>query len=317
MAGDAAGRSPPPRVGSVTTGSSTTGSSTTGRATDAGRTDSRHVDVVRVDTTVGTATGRPDAVAVEEPLEIRVGGAAAVVTMRTPGDDLDLAVGFCLTEGLLTDAAAVASAMACVEVGADGSTTANTLSLALAPGVAAPDLEGRRTFGMTSACGVCGSASVDAVRARTGTNLWRDPTVVDADVLVTLPDRLRGAQRVFDRTGGLHAAGLFTADGELLAAREDVGRHNAVDKVLGWAARTRGWPVRGCVLTVSGRASFELAQKAWMAGVPVLAAVSAPSSLAVQLATEAGMTLVGFVRPPRLNVYSHARRVATPDGHPA
>lgn len=266
---------------------------------------------MRVDGREPVARERPDVVAVEEPLEVRVAGAPVVVTMRTPGDDEDLALGFLLTEGLLPSPSAVARTTACVDVDADGRPVVGSLELALADGVPVPDLEGRRTFGMTSACGVCGSASVDAVRARTGANLFRDDVVVDAPVLAALPDRLREAQRVFDRTGGLHAAGLATADGELLVVREDVGRHNAVDKVLGRAAREVGWPLRGHVLVVSGRASFELAQKAWMAGVPVLAAVSAPSSLAVQLAREAGMTLAGFVRPPTLNVYTGAQRVCT------
>ena len=271
------------------------------------------VDVlrVRVDGEGPAAQERRDAVAVEEPLEVRVAGAPVVVTMRTPGDDEDLALGFLLTEGLLPGPGAVARTTACVDVDADGGPVVGSLELALVPGTPVPDLEGRRTFGMTSACGVCGSASVDAVRARTGANLWRDDVVVDAGVLAALPGRLREAQRVFERTGGLHAAGLATADGELLVVREDVGRHNAVDKVLGRAARDVGWPLRGHVLVVSGRASFELAQKAWMAGVPVLAAVSAPSSLAVQLAREAGMTLAGFVRPPTLNVYTGAQRVRT------
>jgi FdhD protein len=165
---------------------------------------------------------------------------------------------------------------------------------------------------MTSACGVCGSASIDAVQRRSAFDVAEDPVRVDAALLASLPDRLRSAQRVFERTGGLHAAGLFTADGDLLAVAEDVGRHNAVDKVLGRAARERlagGWPLRGTVLQVSGRASFELAQKAWAAGVPVLSAVSAPSSLAVELARRAGMTLAGFVREPRLNVYAGEQRV--------
>ncbi|MEJ5945685.1 formate dehydrogenase accessory sulfurtransferase FdhD [Pseudokineococcus basanitobsidens] len=269
------------------------------------------VEVVRlrVDGGEPAREPRPDSVAVEEPLEVRVAGAAVVVTMRTPGHDDDLALGFLLTEGLLPGPSAVARTTACVDEGVDGEPLVGSLELALADGVPVPDLEGRRTFGMTSACGVCGSASVDAVRARTGANLWRDDVVVDAAVLAGLPDRLREAQRVFARTGGLHAAGLAGADGELLVVREDVGRHNAVDKVLGWAAREVGWPLTGHVLVVSGRASFELAQKAWMAGVPVLAAVSAPSSLAVQLAREAGMTLAGFVRPPTLNLYAGAHRV--------
>ncbi len=278
-------------------------------------TASTRAPTTRWDLHTGRVLRRPDALAVEEPFEIRVGGDPVVVTMRTPGDDLDLAMGFLLTEGLLGAVGDVRAAVHCTDVGEDGRPTFNVMEVSLAPGVTAPDLEGRRTFGMTSACGVCGSASIDAVRARGGADLTQDPVAVDASLLASLPGRLRDAQRVFDRTGGLHAAGLFRVvdsgrEAELLVVREDVGRHNAVDKVLGWAAREQGWPLRGTVLVVSGRASFELAQKAWAAGVPVLAAVSAPSSLAVELATEAGMTLVGFVRGRTMNGYAHPERIA-------
>jgi FdhD protein len=276
-----------------------------------GRSSTR-TPVVRWDVRTGARTARPDTLAVEEPLEIRVEGRPVVTTMRTPGDDVDLALGLLLAEGLLARPDDVASGRHCTDVGEDGRPTFNVLELRLRPGVVLPDLEGRRTFGMTSACGVCGSASIDAVRARTGADLSGDDVRVDAAVLAGLPDRLREAQRVFERTGGLHAAGLATADGDLLAVREDVGRHNAVDKVLGWAARERGWPLRGHVLVVSGRASFELAQKAWVAGVPVLAAVSAPSSLAVELARAAGMTLLGFVRGTTMNGYAGTERVVAP-----
>jgi FdhD protein len=263
----------------------------------------------RLDVAAGRRTRRPDALAVEEPLEVRVGGRSVVVTMRTPGDDVDLALGFLLTEGLLGAPGDVATAMHCTDLGADGLPTFNVIELTLRPGVPGPDLDGRRTFGMTSACGVCGTASIDAVRRRSAFDVAGDDVRVAAGLLAGLPDRLAEEQRTFRRTGGLHAAGLFTADGSPLVVREDVGRHNAVDKVLGWAAREHGWPLRGCVLVVSGRTSFELAQKAWSAGVPVLAAVSAPSSLAVQLAREAGMTLVGFVRGTTMNVYSRPDRV--------
>jgi FdhD protein len=167
-----------------------------------------------------------------------------------------------------------------------------------------------RNFYTTSSCGVCGKAALDAVRLRSAFPPGGDPVTVDPATLFGLPDALRAAQRLFDTTGGLHAAGLFTADGTLLAAREDVGRHNAVDKVLGWALMQARIPAQGCVLMVSGRASFELAQKAAMAGVPVLAAVSAPSSLAVELAAETGMTLVGFLRGTAMNVYAGAHRIS-------
>jgi FdhD protein len=270
------------------------------------------VPTERLDVPAGRRARRPDTLVVEEPLEVRVGGAPVVVTMRTPGDDVDLALGFLLTEGLLGGPGDVATAVHCSDLGEDGRPTFNVLDVALRPGVPAPDLAGRRTFGMTSACGVCGSASIDAVRRRSGHDVAADPVTVDAAVLAGLPERLRADQRTFDRTGGLHAAGLFRPDGECLAVREDVGRHNAVDKVLGWAAREVGWPLRGTLLVVSSRASFEVAQKAWVAGVPVLAAVSAASSLAVSLAAEAGMTLAGFVRGGRLNLYSRGDRVTGP-----
>ncbi len=278
-------------------------------------TASTRAPTTRWDLDSGRAVRRPDALAVEEPFEIRVDGTPVVVTMRTPGDDLDLAMGFLLTEGLLPGPDAVSTAVHCTDVGDDGRPTYNVMEIALTAGTPPLDLEGRRTFGMTSACGVCGSASIDAVRARGGADLRSDTVRVDAALLAELPERLRAAQRVFERTGGLHAAGLFAVseggqEADLLAVREDVGRHNAVDKVLGWAARERGWPLVGTVLVVSGRASFELAQKAWTAGVPVLAAVSAPSSLAVELAVDAGMTLVAFVRGRTMNGYAHPERIA-------
>ncbi|TNM67168.1 formate dehydrogenase accessory sulfurtransferase FdhD [Streptomyces sp. NP160] len=276
--------------------------------------------VLRLDAALGTAVNRPDSLAAEEPLEVRVRALDApaaepvVVTMRTPGDDVDLALGFLLTEGLLAGPDDVAAAVHCGDpdpADESGLSSMNVIELTLRPGVPAPDLEGRRTFGMTSACGVCGTASIDAVSRRSRHDLREDPTAVAPEVLLSLPDRLREAQRVFARTGGLHAAGLFTAEGDLLAVAEDVGRHNAVDKVLGRAARQGlggGWPLRGTVLQVSGRASFELVQKAWCGGVPVLSAVSAPSSLAVDLAQRAGMGLAGFVRAPRLNAYAGQER---------
>jgi len=277
--------------------------------------------VLRVDVGTGARRPRADSLAVEEPLEIRVGGRPVSVTMRTPGDDLDLAHGFLLTEGLIPGADAVVRAIWCASPpgpgGSSGPAAANTynvLDVTLAPGVVLPELSLDRSFYTTSSCGVCGKASIDAIRTRSPYDVAVDGVVVDPEVLTALPDRLRAAQRVFDRTGGLHAAGLFTADGELLCLREDVGRHNAVDKVVGWAAREGRLPLRGCVLLVSGRASFELAQKAVVAGIPVLAAVSAPSSLAVELAAESGATLVGFLRGTSMNVYTGAQRIAHPGG---
>jgi FdhD protein len=244
----------------------------------------------------GVTEHRADVLAVEEPLEIRVDDSPVAVTMRTPGDDLDLAAGFLYTEGLLSSLAQVREMRMCD------------------PNVAAVTPRGQltvpqRNFLSTSACGVCGKDSIESVRIRSPFDLTADAGAVRAPVLASLPDRLRAAQKVFAATGGLHAAGLFTAAGELLVLREDVGRHNAVDKVAGWALRTGRLPLSGCVLQVSGRASFELAQKAWMLGIPVLSAVSAPSSLAVTLAEEAGMTLTGFVRGSSMNVYTGEHRV--------
>lgn len=278
-----------------------------GRATD-------RRTVLRIDTAAGRAARRPDTLAAEEPLEIRVGPAGPgrrpplTVTMRTPGDDLDLALGFLFAEGLITSAEDVSTAQLCA--GAETPNTYNVVDVVLAPHVPPPlAAASARHFVTTSACGVCGKASIDAVRTRSRYRVADDPLSVAATTLVALPERLRAAQRGFDRTGGVHAAGLFTADGELVVVREDVGRHNAVDKVIGWAVRQGRLPLRGHVLLVSGRASFELTQKAWMAGVPLLAAVSAPSTLAVDLATEAGMTLVGFLRGSTMNVYTGPERV--------
>jgi FdhD protein len=265
--------------------------------------------VLRLDLATGATTTRPDTLAAEEPLEIRVAGRPLAVTMRTPGDDLDLAHGFLLTEGVIAHVDHIAFARYCDSVDDSGRNTYNVLDLVLAPGVPAPVVGIERNFYTTSSCGVCGKASIDAVRTKTTYEPGGDTTPVRPEVLVTLPDALRAAQKVFDRTGGLHAAGLFTADGELLCVREDVGRHNAVDKVLGWALREGRVPLAGHILMVSGRASFELVQKALMAGVPTLAAVSAPSTLAAELADESGMTLVGFLRGTSMNVYTGADRI--------
>jgi FdhD protein len=255
------------------------------------------------------AATRPDTVAAEEPLEIRLGGTPLAVTMRTPGDDFDLVHGFLATEGVITGPDDVAGLRYCDSVDADGRNTYNVVDVDLADGVTAPDTALDRNFYTSSSCGVCGKASIDAIRTRTRFDVAGDPARLPLEVLLSLPDRLRAAQQVFDKTGGLHAAGLFTADGELVALREDVGRHNAVDKVVGDAVRAGRLPLTGHVLMVSGRSSFELTQKAAMAGVPVLAAVSAPSSLAVELAREVGITLVGFLRGDGCNVYSCPERL--------
>jgi FdhD protein len=259
----------------------------------------------------GTADYRADLLAVEEPLEIRVDGEPLTVTMRTPGDDIDLAAGFLFTEGLLTSLGDVREIRMCdenvaaVTVADDGG-----LLKARVNGLHGSQSAARK-FLTTSACGVCGKDSIEAIRVRSAFDVAADPVRVSPAVLAGLPDRLRDAQRVFSRTGGLHAAGLFTPDGTLLVLREDVGRHNAVDKVAGWALRSGLVPLTGHVLLVSGRTSFELAQKALMLGLPVLAAVSAPSSLAVSLAEEGGMTLIGFLRGTTMNVYAGQQRVIT------
>jgi len=255
------------------------------------------------------SVSRPDTLTVEEPMEIRGQGTSLSVTMRTPGDDFDLAIGFLVTEGLIRGAPDVATLMHCQDEGEDGRPTFNVVDVVLASGVPLPDPSAERNFYTTSSCGVCGKASIDAVRTTSPYDVKAALPSVDPRVLAELPGRLREHQKVFDRTGGLHAAGLFSPAGELLALREDVGRHNAVDKLVGWAARNGLLPLDETILMVSGRASFELTQKAAMAGIPVLAAVSAPSHLAVELAEDAGLTLVGFLRPPRMTVYAGAHRL--------
>jgi FdhD protein len=246
------------------------------------------VEVVRVPD--GDAT---DVVAVEEPLEIRIGGRPVAVTMRTPGHDEELALGFALSEGLRPGAARLPDDLA-----------ANTVELD-APGFDPERLA--RSFYTSSSCGVCGKGALEAVAVeapRIASDLR-----VGAALVATLPDRLREAQPAFDATGGIHATGLFDAAGTLLCLREDVGRHNAMDKVVGWAFREGRLPLTEAMLCVSGRLSFELVQKAAVAGCPILVAVGAPSSLAVELAGDRGVTLCGFVRGGRMNVYTEPWRV--------
>ena len=259
-----------------------------------------------------TVSRREDLLAVEEPLEIRVGGSSLSITMRTPGHDFDLAAGFLISEGVVAHAGEIAAIRYCAGVNDDGENTFNVLDVTLATGVAAPDPSLERNFYMTSSCGLCGKASIDAVRTASHHPVTDDELVIDAELLASFPDRLRAGQDVFDKTGGLHAAALFDGrTGEMLVLREDVGRHNAVDKVIGWAYGEGLLPLRGMVLQVSGRASFELTQKASMAGIPVLAAVSAPSSLAIDLAEELGMTVIGFMRGRSMVVYAGDQRVST------
>jgi len=257
-------------------------------------------------------TERADLLAAEEPLGIRIGGLAVTLTMRTPGDDVDLAAGFLVSEGVVASAQDIVSIKICdgVRCGhGDHDGAGNIADVTLAAGVLAPGGL-RRNFLTTSACGVCGKASIADLRVKQTWELTEDQASVPAARLAGMPDALRRAQRVFASTGGLHAAAVFGPDGDLLTVREDVGRHNAVDKVVGWALRQGLLPLRGCVLLVSGRASFELVQKAVLAGLPVLAAVSAPSSLAVTLAQEAGLTLVGFLRGGSMNVYTGSERIS-------
>jgi len=256
----------------------------------------------------GVRSERPDTLATEEPMEIRVGGPGeeavqVAVTMRTPGADYELAVGFLFTEGLIApgDVSRVAY---CDDLGGEEQRY-NVVTVTL--GRAFEHERLHRNFFATSSCGICGKAALDDVEVRCAP-VAPGPQV-PASVLVALPDLLRGKQRVFDRTGGLHAAGLFTPGGELVSLREDVGRHNAVDKVIGEQVLGGRVPLPGHVLQVSGRASFEIVQKAAVAGIPIVAAVSAPSSLAVEAGKRFGMTIVGFVRDGRLNVYTHPERV--------
>ena len=267
-----------------------------------GRRKVRHIDGER-------QLERVETLAAEEPLEIRIDGEAIAVTMRTPGDDFDLVAGFALSEGLVSRPAELAALRYCAGATAEGVNTYNVVDIVLSDDAARPARSVSRNFYTTSSCGVCGKASIDAVRVNSSFDLSLDDVVVGPGLLAVLPERLRSAQKVFDSTGGLHAAGLFDSAGQLLALREDVGRHNAVDKVVGWALRENRLPLAGSVLMVSGRASFELVQKAYLAGIPILAAVSAPSTLAVEFAESVGMTLVGFLRGASMNVYTGAARV--------
>jgi FdhD protein len=278
-----------------------------------GRTVRRRVRRIHLPDEPGTPqlTERADLLAAEEPLGIRVGGQALTMTMRTPGDDVDLAAGFLVSEGIASRQDDIVSirlcdGTTCGHAGHDG--LGNIVDVDLRPGLEVQPAA-RRNFLTTSACGVCGKASTAELFVQQTWEINDDQVCIPAQRLTSMPGALRAAQRVFASTGGLHAAGVFGPDGELLTVREDVGRHNAVDKVVGWALRQNRLPMRGCVLLVSGRASFELVQKAVLAGFPVLAAVSAPSSLAADLAAEAGLTLVGFLRGGSMNVYTRGDRI--------
>jgi FdhD protein len=273
----------------------------------------RSIDVTQVtEWRDGQARRAQDYLVAEEPLEIRLGETPLSVTMRTPGHDLELTAGFLFTEGLIEKREQIAS----LEYGKTeyGKTTSRQAS----GNVVQVQLTGsslelepqriRRNFFMTSSCGICGKASIEAVKAH-GMGRPNPNFVLDPAVLCAFPDTLKAAQTIFDRTGGLHAAGLFDAQGSLIVLREDVGRHNAVDKVVGWALLAGRLPLADYALMVSGRGGFEIIQKALLAGAPVLASVSAPSSLAVRLARETGLTLVGFLRGRRFLVYSGEERL--------
>ncbi|MFZ1287106.1 MAG: formate dehydrogenase accessory sulfurtransferase FdhD [Candidatus Phosphoribacter sp.] len=256
---------------------------------------------------------REDVVAVEEPLQIRLRSWAGeqrdlTVTMRTPGHDFDLVAGFLVGEGLIRSAEDLATMRYCAGTDEHGVQTFNVIDATLAAWMELPPTRAERQVTTSSACGICGTTSIeDVVKASPG---WpADPARVSAATLLGMPERLRAEQPLFARTGGVHAAGLFGVDGGLRCVREDVGRHNAVDKVIGAQVRDGALPLVGTVLQVSGRASFELVQKARLGGIPVLSAVGAPSSLAVELADETGLTLVGFSRGASLNVYTHPERV--------
>jgi FdhD protein len=255
-----------------------------------------------------TARERPDKVVTEEPMEIRWHGPgqepeALAVTMRTPGNDFELAVGFCLTEGLLQSADELDTVAYCLA--GEGEQEYNVVTVKLRRAIERSTQP--RAFVANASCGLCGKTRLDEVEQQCPP-VGAGP-VVARSVIASLPDRLRGAQTVFDSTGGLHAAARFTADGELVAVREDVGRHNALDKLVGHALLERQLPLASDVLMVSGRVSFEIVQKAAMAGVPVVCAVSAPSSLAVDAARRLGQTLVGFVRGDSANIYTHPERL--------
>jgi FdhD protein len=239
--------------------------------------------------------GQEDRLAVEEPLEIRVDGRPVAVTMRTPGHDEELALGFCLTEGLAPTGARLPADLAAnvVEVEAPGADLGRV----------------QRSFYTSSSCGVCGKGALEAVAVEAPRN--ESGVVVPFALVASLPERLRAEQAAFAATGGLHATGLFAADGELLCVREDVGRHNAMDKVIGWAHGEGRLPLSDALLCVSGRLSFELVQKAAVAGCPIVVAVGAPSSLAVELADDRGITLVGFVREGRATAYAHPWRIGS------
>jgi FdhD protein len=256
----------------------------------------------------GISYSRSDLLAIEEPLQFCLNGSPLSITMRTPGSDLDLATGFLFTEGIVDDVGQILSMRA--ESAEDSSDdSGDRVTIRLKPEVAIDPSRIRRNFYTSSSCGVCGKLAMGAIEVRPARSMRQSGPQFSADLVYRLPDLLRQTQYAFDRTGGLHAAALFSPEGILLGLREDVGRHNAVDKLIGFALRDGKIPLGDSLILVSGRAGFELVQKSVMAAIPVLAAVGAPSSLAVETAQRFGMTLVGFLRGQRFNIYSGPWRI--------
>lgn len=258
----------------------------------------------------GKIRSRSDQLATEEPLEIRLVSPkqTVAITMRTPGADFELAAGFLYSEGVVNNREDIDRISYCVDANVDGEQRYNIVNVELREGLSVDLQPLERHFFTTSACGVCGKTSLEALRSREIPAIAKG-LEVPLDVIYSLPEQLRNAQRVFSTTGGLHAAALFDAQGHLLAVREDVGRHNALDKLVGWAVLGNELPLSNRIVMVSGRSSFEILQKCLAAGVPIVCAVSAPSSLAVALAREFGITLVGFLRGERFNVYAGRERL--------
>src|SRR6266404_4988332 len=256
----------------------------------------------------GLSVYRSDLLAIEEPLQLCLNGSPLSITMRTPGYDLDLAVGFLFTEGIIDDVGQILS-MRAESAPDDPEQSGDKVTIRLRPEVAIDPARIRRNFYTSSSCGVCGKLAIGAIEVRPARPMRQSGPQFRADLIYRLPDLLRRAQDAFDRTGGIHAAALFSPEGTLLGLREDVGRHNAVDKLIGFALRAGTVPLGDSLIMVSGRAGFELVQKSVMAGIPVLAAVGAPSSLAVEVANRFGMTLVGFLRGQRFNIYSGNWRI--------
>ncbi|MEY4093201.1 MAG: hypothetical protein RLZZ53_400 [Acidobacteriota bacterium] len=266
----------------------------------------REVSVIRR----GHSAPERDCVAVEEPMEVRVNGASFAVIMRTPGADRDLAAGFLLAEDVIHSADEIGTIEYCADVTDEGrDNTINVTVTGAAVDRLGSRLGERRQVMMTASCGLCGRRTIESLQARVAA--VKGEWTVSAEVIASLPDRLRSTQAVFESTGGLHAAGLFDRHGTLQLSAEDVGRHNAVDKIVGRTLLAGTHPLDQSILLVSGRTSFELVQKALLAGIPIIAAVSAPSSLAIGLAAEAGITLCGFVRGSNFNIYSHQSRIGS------